>query len=251
MSVCSAAAATVHPQQEKRLQSPPSCSSPVQIPWTWHETGQPSRMITFILLFHLRVGWMMYNKRFYSVFNSFCGSLLGTWLWDLVFKVQVAIVWDWWLCQLQPRVERFYGEPPKERLLPGKFLSWLLDKWPKLFTLNSLLPLEIVLFLMTLWSNTGGTGGFGSLQWTGKICRKLLQTVCCLKIQVRLMAGCGFYCSVSVWDIQALLEMFSSCSLLRASSPGEEVLKLLHSCSPFNLEELKKQESRLPPEDSE
>ncbi|XP_070696862.1 protein ecdysoneless homolog [Pempheris klunzingeri] len=36
-----------------------------------------------------------------------------------------------------------------------------------------------------------------------------------------------------------------------ASSPGEEVLQLLHSCSPFNLEELKKQESQLPQEDSD
>ncbi|XP_032396906.1 protein ecdysoneless homolog [Etheostoma spectabile] len=34
-------------------------------------------------------------------------------------------------------------------------------------------------------------------------------------------------------------------------SPGEEVLQLLHSCSPFNLEELKKQESQLPQEDSD
>lgn len=34
-------------------------------------------------------------------------------------------------------------------------------------------------------------------------------------------------------------------------SPGQEVLKLLHSCSPFNLEEQKKQESQLPPEDSD
>ncbi|XP_034753221.1 protein ecdysoneless homolog [Etheostoma cragini] len=36
-----------------------------------------------------------------------------------------------------------------------------------------------------------------------------------------------------------------------ALSPGEEVLQLLHSCSPFNLEELKKQESQLPQEDSD
>lgn len=35
------------------------------------------------------------------------------------------------------------------------------------------------------------------------------------------------------------------------SSPGEEVLQLLHSCRPFDLEELKKQESQLPPEDSD
>lgn len=34
-------------------------------------------------------------------------------------------------------------------------------------------------------------------------------------------------------------------------SAGEEVLQLLHSCVPFNLEELKKQESQLPQEDSE
>ncbi|XP_059215173.1 protein ecdysoneless homolog [Centropristis striata] len=36
-----------------------------------------------------------------------------------------------------------------------------------------------------------------------------------------------------------------------ALSPGEEVLQLLHSCSLFNLEELKKQESQLPQEDSD
>ncbi|KAK1905309.1 Protein ecdysoneless like [Dissostichus eleginoides] len=34
-------------------------------------------------------------------------------------------------------------------------------------------------------------------------------------------------------------------------SPGEEVLQLLNTCSPLNLEEMKKQESQLPPEDSE
>ncbi|XP_051280789.1 protein ecdysoneless homolog isoform X1 [Dicentrarchus labrax] len=36
-----------------------------------------------------------------------------------------------------------------------------------------------------------------------------------------------------------------------ALSPGEEVLQLLHSCNPVNLEELKKQESQLPQEDSD
>ncbi|XP_042358684.1 protein ecdysoneless homolog [Plectropomus leopardus] len=36
-----------------------------------------------------------------------------------------------------------------------------------------------------------------------------------------------------------------------ALSPGEEVLQLLHSCSAFSLEELKKQESQLPQEDSD
>ncbi|XP_053731895.1 protein ecdysoneless homolog [Synchiropus splendidus] len=36
-----------------------------------------------------------------------------------------------------------------------------------------------------------------------------------------------------------------------AMSPGEEVLQLLHSCLPFNLEELRKQEPQLPPEDSD
>lgn len=34
-------------------------------------------------------------------------------------------------------------------------------------------------------------------------------------------------------------------------SVGEEVLQLLHSCIPFNMEDLKKQESQLPQEDSE
>lgn len=34
-------------------------------------------------------------------------------------------------------------------------------------------------------------------------------------------------------------------------SPGKEVLQLLHSCDHFNMEELKKQESQLPQEDSE
>ncbi|XP_039995760.1 protein ecdysoneless homolog [Xiphias gladius] len=36
-----------------------------------------------------------------------------------------------------------------------------------------------------------------------------------------------------------------------ALSPGEEVLQLLHSCNSFSLEELKKQESQLPQEDSD
>uniref|UniRef100_A0A669F3F8 Ecdysoneless homolog (Drosophila) n=1 Tax=Oreochromis niloticus TaxID=8128 RepID=A0A669F3F8_ORENI len=36
-----------------------------------------------------------------------------------------------------------------------------------------------------------------------------------------------------------------------ALSPGEEVLQLLHSCEPFNLEEMKKNESQLPQEDSD
>ncbi|XP_075931999.1 protein ecdysoneless homolog [Anarhichas minor] len=36
-----------------------------------------------------------------------------------------------------------------------------------------------------------------------------------------------------------------------ALSPGEEVLQLLHSCGPIDLEELKKQESQLPQEDSD
>ncbi|XP_037322104.2 protein ecdysoneless homolog [Pungitius pungitius] len=36
-----------------------------------------------------------------------------------------------------------------------------------------------------------------------------------------------------------------------ALSPGEEVLQLLHSCGPINLEELKKQEAQLPQEDSD
>ncbi|XP_054456564.1 protein ecdysoneless homolog [Anoplopoma fimbria] len=36
-----------------------------------------------------------------------------------------------------------------------------------------------------------------------------------------------------------------------ALSPGEEVLQLLHSCSTFSVEELKKQESQLPQEDSD
>ncbi|KAF3841937.1 hypothetical protein F7725_023888 [Dissostichus mawsoni] len=34
-------------------------------------------------------------------------------------------------------------------------------------------------------------------------------------------------------------------------SPGEEVLQLLNTCSPLNLEEMKKQESQLPPDDSD
>lgn len=39
--------------------------------------------------------------------------------------------------------------------------------------------------------------------------------------------------------------------VVSALSPGEEVLQLLHSCNSFNIEELKKQESQLPQEDSE
>lgn len=106
-----------------------------------------------------------------------------------------------------------------------------------------------------LLSNAGRTGGISSLQGTDKICRKLLQTVCRLKIQVRPTAVCvnlQHCASMPVSDIQVQLWKCSRHLLcLSALSPGEEVLKLLHSCSPFNLEELKKQESQLPPEDSE
>lgn len=35
------------------------------------------------------------------------------------------------------------------------------------------------------------------------------------------------------------------------SSPGDEILQLLHSCTPFSLEELRQKESQLPPEDSD
>lgn len=45
--------------------------------------------------------------------------------------------------------------------------------------------------------------------------------------------------------------MYLLCACLSALSPGEEVLQLMRSCGPFNLEELKKQESQLPQEDSE
>ncbi|XP_041866262.1 protein ecdysoneless homolog [Melanotaenia boesemani] len=44
------------------------------------------------------------------------------------------------------------------------------------------------------------------------------------------------------------LSVASKSSIL---SPGEEVLQVLHSCSPFNLEEMKKLESQLPQEDSD
>uniref|UniRef100_A0A8C2ZVL6 Ecdysoneless homolog (Drosophila) n=1 Tax=Cyclopterus lumpus TaxID=8103 RepID=A0A8C2ZVL6_CYCLU len=46
---------------------------------------------------------------------------------------------------------------------------------------------------------------------------------------------------------------FKQCVASKSSawSPGEEVLQLLHRCSPINLEELKKQESQLPQEDSD
>ncbi|XP_056290946.1 protein ecdysoneless homolog isoform X1 [Pseudoliparis swirei] len=46
---------------------------------------------------------------------------------------------------------------------------------------------------------------------------------------------------------------FKQCVASKSSalSPGEEVLQLLHRCSPINLEELKKRESLLPQEDSE
>lgn len=36
-----------------------------------------------------------------------------------------------------------------------------------------------------------------------------------------------------------------------SSSPGEEILQLLHSCTPFSLEELREKELELPPEDSD
>lgn len=40
-------------------------------------------------------------------------------------------------------------------------------------------------------------------------------------------------------------------SELSATSPGEEVLQLLHSCTPFSLEELREKESQLRPEDTD
>lgn len=49
---------------------------------------------------------------------------------------------------------------------------------------------EVAFLLIILWSNAGRTGGISSLQGTDKICRKLLQTVCRLKIQVRPTAVC-------------------------------------------------------------
>lgn len=116
---------------------------------------------------------------------------------------------------------------------------------------------EVAFLLIILRSNSGRTGGISSLQGTDKICRKLLQTVCHLKIQVRPTAVCVCvnlqHCaSMPVSDIQVQLWKCSRHLLcLSTLAPGEEVLKLLHSCSPFNLEELKKQESQLPPEDSE
>lgn len=39
--------------------------------------------------------------------------------------------------------------------------------------------------------------------------------------------------------------------VLSALSPGEEILQLMQSCLPLNLEELRKQEAQLPQEDSE
>lgn len=114
---------------------------------------------------------------------------------------------------------------------------------------------EVAFLLIILRSNAGRTGGISSLQGTDKICRKLLQTVRRLKIQVRPAAVCVNlqHCvSMRFSGIQVQLWKCSRHLLcLSVLSPGEEVLKLLHSCSPFNLEELKKQESQLPPEDSE
>lgn len=43
----------------------------------------------------------------------------------------------------------------------------------------------------------------------------------------------------------------SVCSESSTVSPGEEVLQLLHSCTPFSMEELKEKESQLPQEDSD
>uniref|UniRef100_A0A671YU38 Ecdysoneless homolog (Drosophila) n=1 Tax=Sparus aurata TaxID=8175 RepID=A0A671YU38_SPAAU len=43
----------------------------------------------------------------------------------------------------------------------------------------------------------------------------------------------------------------SECRRSYSSSPGEEVLQLLHSCNPLKLEELKKREAELPQEDSD
>lgn len=63
-------------------------------------------------------------------------------------------------------------------------------------------------------------------------------------------------CSESRWgccnvvchqDLQILNYI---CIFFSTVSPGEEVLQLLHSCTPFSMEELKEKESQLPQEDS-
>ncbi|XP_029927173.1 protein ecdysoneless homolog isoform X2 [Myripristis murdjan] len=46
-------------------------------------------------------------------------------------------------------------------------------------------------------------------------------------------------------------QFVSSTSSSSGKSPGEEILQLLQSCPPFNLEELKRQEAQLPQEDSD
>ncbi|XP_022054046.2 protein ecdysoneless homolog [Acanthochromis polyacanthus] len=60
--------------------------------------------------------------------------------------------------------------------------------------------------------------------------------------------------SVRYRELTRSAENFFKQSVASTSSdltPGEEVLQLLHSCPPFNLEELKKEESQLPQEDSD
>uniref|UniRef100_A0AAQ5YLL1 Ecdysoneless homolog (Drosophila) n=1 Tax=Amphiprion ocellaris TaxID=80972 RepID=A0AAQ5YLL1_AMPOC len=60
--------------------------------------------------------------------------------------------------------------------------------------------------------------------------------------------------SVRYRELTRSAENFFKQSVASTSSdltPGEEVLQLLHSCTPFNLEELKKDESQLPQEDSD
>ena len=107
-----------------------------------------------------------------------------------------------------------------------------------------------------LLSNAGRTGRLEPFQRTHTLCRKLLQTVSCLNIEVR--TACVDAAVSTVWLFYACNIQLCVCVCLNADivcvasalSPGEEVLRLLQSCNSFDLEELRKQESQLPQEDS-
>lgn len=78
----------------------------------------------------------------------------------------------------------------------------------KCYVFSVSLLIEVAFLLIILPSNAGRTGGIGSLQGTDKICRKLLQTVCHLNIQVRPTTVCVRICNT----VRVCLSVTSKCS---------------------------------------
>lgn len=56
---------------------------------------------------------------------------------------------------------------------------------------------------------------------------------------------------MSRWSFRLVCLIILFMCVLSAFSPGEEILQLVQSCLPLNLEELRNQEEQLPPEDGE